>query len=158
MKTSAGILVYKKQGATYYFFLVHPGGPFWKNKDLGAWSIPKGEIEAGEDELERARTEFKEETGKEINGTFIPLTAIRLKSGKRVKAWALQSDIATADCTSNFIDVEWPPRSGKTLHIPEVDRWEWFTAEEARQKLNPAQVQVGFVEELLIYIAQQQAL
>ncbi len=151
MKTSAGILLYKKVKEEVYFFLVHPGGPFWKNKDEGAWSIPKGEIETGEDELERARKEFKEETGKEINGTFIPLTTIRLKSGKGVKAWALEGDIIHTGCSSNFIPVEWPPRSGKILHIPEVDRWEWFTAEETRKKLNPAQV--SFVDELLIYIA-----
>lgn len=140
MKTSAGILLYKKLQGNTYFFLVHPGGPFWKNKDIGAWSIPKGETEKDEDPLERARIEFKEETGKEINGNFIPLTPVRQKSGKWVKAWAIEGDIATENCNSNLIAVEWPPRSGKQIQIPEVDRWEWFTAAAAMQKINPAQV------------------
>lgn len=140
MKTSAGILLYKKLQGNTYFFLVHPGGPFWKNKDIGAWSIPKGETEKDEDPLERARVEFKEETGKEINGNFIPLTPVRQKSGKWVKAWAIEGDIATENCNSNLIAVEWPPRSGKQIQIPEVDRWEWFTAAAAMQKINPAQV------------------
>lgn len=140
MKTSAGILLYKKQEAEYYFFLVHPGGPFWKHKDAGAWSIPKGEVEENEDPLKRARIEFKEETGKEINGNFIPLVPIRQKSGKWVKAWAMEGDIATDNCSSNLIQLEWPPRSGKRIQIPEVDRWEWFKLEEAKLKINPAQL------------------
>ncbi len=147
MKTSAGILLYKKLQGNTYFFLVHPGGPFWKNKDIGAWSIPKGETEKDEDPLERARIEFKEETGKEINGNFIPLTPVRQKSGKWVKAWAIEGDIATENCNSNLIAVEWPPRSGKQIQIPEVDRWEWFTAAAAMQKINPAQV--SFITEVL---------
>lgn len=140
MKTSAGILLYKTMQNSIYFFLVHPGGPFWKNKDIGAWSIPKGEIEKGEDPLERARIEFKEETGQNINGNFTPLTPIRQKSGKWVNAWAIEGDIAIAHCSSNVIELEWPPRSGKQIQIPEVDRWEWFTASEAMLKINPAQV------------------
>ncbi|MGE9313853.1 NUDIX hydrolase [Niabella sp. CJ426] len=147
MKTSAGILLYKKLQGNTYFFLVHPGGPFWKHKDAGAWSIPKGETEKDEDPLERARIEFKEETGKEIDGNFMPLTPIRQKSGKWVKAWAMEGDIATDNCNSNLIQLEWPPRSGKQIQIPEVDRWEWFTATEAMQKINPAQV--AFIKEVL---------
>ncbi|MCH5684548.1 NUDIX domain-containing protein [Niabella sp. W65] len=147
MKTSAGILLYKKQQDSIYFFLVHPGGPFWKNKDTGAWSIPKGEMEKDEDPLERARLEFKEETGKEIDGNFVPLTPIRQKSGKWVKAWAIEGDITTDHCNSNLIELEWPPRSGKQIQVPEVDRWEWFTAAAAIQKINPAQV--PFLTEVL---------
>lgn len=147
MKVSAGILLFKKQEAEYYFFLVHPGGPFWKNKDTGAWSIPKGEIEENEDALKRACIEFKEETGKEIGGNFIPLTPIRQKSGKQVKAWAVEGDIITADCSSNLFALEWPPRSGKQVAFPEVDRWEWFTAAEAMQKINAAQL--PFITEAL---------
>ncbi|HTG56461.1 MAG TPA: NUDIX domain-containing protein [Niabella sp.] len=147
MKMSAGILLFKIQKDEYYFFLVHPGGPFWKNKDAGAWSIPKGEIEAHEDALERARVEFKEETGKEIDGDFISLTPARQKSGKWVQAWAVQGDILTGDCTSNFFSLEWPPRSGKHIQVPEVDRWEWFSLEEAQQKINPAQL--SFLQEVI---------
>jgi predicted NUDIX family NTP pyrophosphohydrolase len=139
MKVSAGILLYKQEQNNIYVFLVHPGGPFWKNKDLGAWSIPKGEIEAQEDALERARIEFKEETGVAIDGAFMPLTPIRQKSGKWVKAWALEGDIRPEDCSSNLITLAWPPRSGKFLQIAEVDRWEWFSVAEALQKINPAQ-------------------
>ncbi|WP_114790599.1 NUDIX domain-containing protein [Niabella yanshanensis] len=147
MKMSAGILLFKIQKDEYYFFLVHPGGPFWKNKDAGAWSIPKGEIEAHEDALERARTEFKEETGKEIDGDFISLTPVRQKSGKWVQAWAVKGDIVTGDCTSNLFSLEWPPRSGKHIQVPEVDRWAWFSQEEAQQKINPAQL--PFLQELI---------
>lgn len=147
MKTSAGILLYKKLQGNTYFFLVHPGGPFWKHKDAGAWSIPKGEVEENEDALKRACIEFKEETGKELDGNFTPLTPIRQKSGKWVKAWAMEGDIATDNCNSNLIQLEWPPRSGKQIQIPEVDRWEWFTATEAMQKINPAQV--PFIKEVL---------
>ena len=139
MKASAGILLFKRDQADVCFFLVHPGGPFWKNKDIGAWSIPKGELSAGEEPLQRARTEFEEETGHAIDGRFIPLSPIRQKGGKVVHAWALESDIEVTLLSSNTFDLEWPPKSGKMIRVPEVDRWEWFAYEEAKQRINPAQ-------------------
>jgi len=145
-KKSAGILLFRKQRGELFVFLVHPGGPFWKNKDDGAWSVPKGEIIEDEDPLERARTEFSEETGKEVTGNFIPLKAITQKGGKTVYCWAVEGEIETAGLSSNTIMIAWPPRSGKMMEIPEVDRWEWFSAEEARIKINPAQC--AFIDEI----------
>jgi len=139
MKISAGILLYKKGENDIYFFLVHPGGPFWKNKDLGAWSIPKGELLPDEDPLTRARTEFEEETGTPVNGHFQPLTPVKQKGGKTVYAWAVMGNIALTGLSSNTIPLEWPPGSGKMIQVPEVDRWEWFASEEAKQRINPAQ-------------------
>ncbi|CAM2947855.1 NUDIX hydrolase [Chryseobacterium flavum] len=139
MKTSAGILLFKKEKNSLYYFLVHPGGPFWKNKDLGSWSIPKGEILPDENPLDRALKEFKEETGKIIDGKFIELSAIKQKGGKTVYAWALESDLDTADLYSNTFALEWPPKSGKIMEIPEVDQWQWFPSEEAQQRINTAQ-------------------
>ncbi|MDQ0781839.1 NUDIX domain-containing protein [Chryseobacterium sp. W4I1] len=146
MKTSAGILLFKKMGNSISYFLVHPGGPFWKNKDAGAWSIPKGELELGEDPLERAIIEFKEETGKMVQGEFIVLQPVKQKGGKTVYAWALEFDIQTSGLYSNTVEIEWPPRSGKIIEIPEVDRWEWFGSDEAKKRINPAQA--AFITEL----------
>lgn len=146
MKTSVGILLFKKAQGKIFYFLVHPGGPFWKNKDLGAWSVPKGEASEGENLLERALIEFEEETGKKIHGDFIALKPIKQKSGKTVHAWALEGDLELSGLYSNTILIDWPPRSGKTLEIPEVDRWEWFDTEEACKKINPAQAE--FIAEL----------
>ena len=140
MKQSAGILLFRMNKKNLEFFLVHPGGPFWKNKDLGAWSIPKGEFEDGEDPLKAARREFEEETGQKIDGDFIPLKSVKLKSGKMVYAWAIEKDIDPKVLLSNTIHVEWPPKSGKRIEIPEVDKGEWFSFDEAKQKINPAQV------------------
>lgn len=146
MKTSAGILLFKKEKGSLYYFLVHPGGPFWRNKDLGAWSIPKGEILPDEDLLERALTEFKEETGKAIEGKFIELSPIKQKGGKIVYAWALEHHIDTTELYSNTFSMEWPPKSGKIIEITEVDQWEWFASEEAQQRINTAQK--DFITEL----------
>lgn len=146
MKKSAGILLFKKEKDSLYYFLVHPGGPFWRNKDLGAWSIPKGEILPDEDPLERALTEFKEETGTTTEGQFIELSPIRQKGGKTVYAWALEGNIDTSDLRSNSFPLEWPPKSGKIIEIPEVDQWEWFSSEEAQKRINPAQK--DFITEL----------
>lgn len=146
MKISAGILLFKKDKDSLYYFLVHPGGPFWKNKDLGAWSIPKGEMLPDENSLDRALTEFKEETGKTAEGNFIELSPIKQKGGKIVYAWALEGDIDTSDLYSNTFSLEWPPKSGKIIEIPEVDQWEWFSSEEAQQRINAAQK--GFITEL----------
>ncbi|WP_343638303.1 NUDIX domain-containing protein [Chryseobacterium sp.] len=146
MKTSSGILLFKKEKDSLYYFLVHPGGPFWRNKDSGAWSIPKGEILPDEDPLVRALTEFKEETGTTAEGQFIELSPIRQKGGKIVYAWALEGDIDTSDLYSNSFPLEWPPKSGKIIEIPEVDQWEWFASEEAQKRINPAQK--DFITEL----------
>jgi len=140
MKTSAGILLYKKDGQDLYFFLVHPGGPFWKHKDAGAWSIPKGELLANEAPLTRARIEFEEETGQPVTGSFLPLTPIKQKGGKTVFAWAVSGDIDPAALHSNSFPLEWPPKSGRMIEVPEVDQWAWFELEEAKLRINPAQV------------------
>lgn len=150
MKTSAGILLFKREKENFFYFLVHPGGPFWKNKDLGAWSIPKGEVSEGENLLERAKTEFEEETGKTINGDFIELNSITQKGGKKVFTWAVEKDIETSDMKSNMITVDWPPKSGRKIEISEVDRWEWFSSDEAKKRINPAQAGLILqLEELL---------
>ena len=122
--------------------LVHPGGPFWANKDLGAWTIPKGELEEGEDELSAARREFEEETGIRPAGPFRPLGQIRQKGGKVVHAWAFEADCDPAAIRSNTCRVQWPPRSGRWVEVPEVDRAEWLDPDEARRRINPAQAQL----------------
>jgi predicted NUDIX family NTP pyrophosphohydrolase len=139
-KQSAGILLYKTVGQIHHVLLVHPGGPFFKNKDDGAWSIPKGEFLDDEDAFIAARREFLEETGFDIDGEFIPLKAIKLKSGKMVHAWALQYDVDADKIVSNTFEIEWPPASGKIQSFPEVDRAAWFTIAEAEVKLNTAQI------------------
>ena len=147
MKVSAGILLYRFYHKMPEVFLVHPGGPFWKNKDREAWSVPKGETMAGEDPLEAAKREFEEETGFNVSGEFIELTPVKLKSGKVVHAWALEKDVNPAELTSNRIMVEWPPKSGKMMEIPEVDKGEWFSIEKAKKKINPGQL--ALIEELI---------
>jgi predicted NUDIX family NTP pyrophosphohydrolase len=120
--------------------LVHPGGPFWKNKDAGAWSIPKGEVEPREDLLLAAQREFKEELGIRPASPFYALGSITQKSGKVVHAWAFEGDCDPSKVQSNTCEIEWPPRSGKRITIPEVDRAAFFSVREAAEKLNPAQV------------------
>jgi predicted NUDIX family NTP pyrophosphohydrolase len=151
MKRSAGILLYKLAAGEPRVLLVHPGGPFWAKKDAGAWSIPKGEYEPGEDPLRAAIREFGEETGMEPNGDFQALGEIVQKGRKTVTAWACQGDFDPAKLVSNFCKIEWPPRSGKRLQVPEADRAEWFTFDGARAKLNPAQV--PFIDRLAAYLA-----
>ena len=119
--------------------LVHPGGPFWKNKDEGAWSIPKGEVEPDEDLLQAARREFQEELGFEARGPFAPLASIKQKAGKVVHAWAFEGDCDPAACKSNTMRIPWPPGSGKWITVPEVDRAEFFDLSTAKVKLNAAQ-------------------
>jgi predicted NUDIX family NTP pyrophosphohydrolase len=119
--------------------LVHPGGPIWANKDLGSWSIPKGEHAGDEDPLATARREFEEETGVVPVGEFVPLEPVRQGSGKVVSAWAFEGDCDASSITSNTFEMEWPPRSGRTQRFPEVDRAGWFALEEARRKVLPAQ-------------------
>lgn len=146
-KKSAGILPYRLKGKGPEVFLVHPGGPFWKNKEAGAWSIPKGEFTGDEDALEAAKREFEEETGIAVDGHFIPLTPIKQKSGKTVYAWALEKDIKADVIQSNFFEMEWPPGSGKKQPFPEIDRGNWFGITEARQKINL--YQAALLDELL---------
>ena len=145
-KISAGLLVYRMRGGVLQVFLVHPGGPFWAKKDLAAWSIPKGLIDEGEDPLAAAQREFEEETALKVSGQFIQLTPVKLKSGKVVRAWAVEGDCDPSAIISNTFSMEWPPNSGRQQEFPEVDRAAWFDIEEARKKIN--QGQVGLLEEL----------
>jgi len=140
-KRSAGILMWKRDG-DLRVLLVHPGGPFWAKKDAGAWSIPKGEYEEGEDPLAVARREFAEELGAKPKGEVTPLGEIRQKGGKRVTAFALEGDFEVSAMSSNTFDMEWPPRSGKKATFPEVDRTQWFSLGEAKEKINPAQAEL----------------
>lgn len=132
---SAGILLYRMQSGVPEVFLVHPGGPFWARKDVGAWSIPKGEYEQGADPLETARREFLEETGSAIEGKFTALSGLKQRSGKTVYAWAVEGDIDADLIKSNLFEIEWPPHSGRQQQFPEVDRGGWFTLPDARQKV-----------------------
>ena len=137
-KTSAGLLLYRKTSGKLEVLLVHPGGPFWAKKDAGAWSIPKGETEPGEDLLERARRELHEETGFHVNGPFVPLQPVK-QTGKIVYAWAAEGDGDTSSIVSNTFTIEYPPRSGRTSTFPEVDKAEWFDVAIAEHKILPAQ-------------------
>jgi predicted NUDIX family NTP pyrophosphohydrolase len=139
MRTSAGILLYRKTNNYIEVFLIHPGGPFWKGKDKGAWSIPKGEFTEGEDPLAAAKREFNEETGQTIDGDFIELKPIQQKGGKVVYAWAVEGDADAENILSNNFKQEWPYKSGKWVTFPEVDKAAWFSVEEAKEKMNTAQ-------------------
>lgn len=148
VKRSAGILLHRTRGGSTEVLLVHPGGPFWRNKDLGAWSIPKGEH--GEDEQPQAAAlrEFAEETGWRPGADeLLDLGEVRQRSGKTVRAWALRGDFDPAQLVSNEVEIAWPPRSGRTQLFPEVDRAEWFNPDAAREKINPAQA--AFLDRLL---------
>ena len=135
-KKSAGILLYRKKNKQLEVLLVHPGGPFWAKKDVGAWSIPKGEYEEGEDALAAAKREFEEELGKKVLATaFHELPPVKSKSNKTVVAFAANEDFDTTNITSNVIWIDWPPRSGKRIQVPEVDKAEWFNIEAARDKI-----------------------
>ncbi|HTD94675.1 MAG TPA: NUDIX domain-containing protein [Chitinophagaceae bacterium] len=145
--SSAGILLYRFLSGQLEILLVHPGGPFWKNKDEGAWTIPKGEVEKEEEGLETAKREFEEETGSKPVGPFRELTPVRQKAGKMVKAWAAEGDLDTSLVRSSTFDMEWPPHSGRRQSFPEIDRAAWFDIETARVKMNAGQV--GLVDELV---------
>ncbi|HEX9020440.1 MAG TPA: NUDIX domain-containing protein [Nitrospirota bacterium] len=144
--TSAGLLLYRVQKGNLEVLLVHPGGPLWARKDIGAWSVPKGLIDEGEDPLEAARREFHEETGFVANGPFLPLTPVKLRSGKTVIAWAAKGDCDPGRARSNTFTMEWPPHSGKRQAFPEADRAAWFATDEAARKINPGQA--ALIEEL----------
>jgi len=144
---SAGILLYRFKDGRLQVMLVHPGGPFWRKKDKGAWSIPKGICERGEATIDAAKREFKEETGFEVDGKFIDLGEIRQPSGKIVHVWAVEGDLDTSRIRSNTFKLEWPKGSGKIREFPEIDRGEWFDIEVAMEKITKGQR--GFLERLL---------
>jgi len=146
-KKSAGILLFRDLSGVLEVLLAHPGGPFWEKKDIGAWSIPKGEFENDEDPLAAARREFKEETGFEVDGVMTPLKPVRQPSGKLVFAWALERDLDLAGFKSNSFSMDWPPGSGKEREFPEIDRISWFSMEEARRKILKGQL--SFLAQLL---------
>ena len=141
-KTSAGLLLFRRGPDGIELFLAHPGGPFWRRTEEGAWSIPKGLIEKGEEPLEAAIREFQEETGYEPSGPYIELGSIRQKAGKVVHAWAWEGDADPALIRSNMAQVEWPRGSGRWISYPEVDRCEWYSPEEARRLINAAQAKL----------------
>lgn len=151
MKTSAGILLYRLSGAGPELLLVHPGGPFWAKKDLGAWSIPKGEYNEGEEARACALRELGEELGPTAPSlkpeALVELGSVKQKGGKVVTAWAAEADFDPALLQSNTFSTEWPPRSGGQREFPEVDRAEWFGPDEARRRINPAQA--AFIDRLL---------
>lgn len=136
---SAGIIAYRKRPSGLEVLLVHPGGPFWRNKDLGAWSIPKGELSADEDPETTARREFAEELGTELTAPLAALGDVKQRGGKTVMAFAAEFDLDPRDIRSNTFALEWPPRSGRRQDFPEVDRAEWFLLEVAREKINQGQ-------------------
>jgi predicted NUDIX family NTP pyrophosphohydrolase len=138
-KRSAGIVLYRKRHRILEIFLVHPGGPYWARKDDGAWSIPKGEYEQGEEALLAAQREFLEETGVAVNGPFLALAPVRQPSGKIITAWAVEGDLDPTRLRSNRFSLEWPPKSGVMQSFPEVDRGAWFSLVHARGKLSPGQ-------------------
>jgi predicted NUDIX family NTP pyrophosphohydrolase len=145
-KHSAGLLLYRIREGTLEVFLAHPGGPFWAKKDLGVWSIPKGEIDEGEEPLGAARREFEEETGFRPEGIFRELTPVRQRSGKIVHAWAVEGDCDPTALRSNTFTLEWPPRSGRMQEIPEMDRGGWFAVDLAKEKI--LEGQRGLLDEL----------
>jgi len=140
-KSSAGILLWKREHDVVRVLLVHPGGPFWKNKDAGAWSIPKGEYVQGDEALAAAKREFTEELGPLPGGEIASLGEIKQRGGKRVIGFALEADFDCSTFKCNNFEMEWPPRSGRRQSFPEVDHAQWFSLEEARQKINPAQAE-----------------
>jgi predicted NUDIX family NTP pyrophosphohydrolase len=151
-RTSAGILLWRSREGRLEVLLAHQGGPFWVKKDLGHWTIPKGEVEAGEEVVAVARREFKEETGHDAPGRpLLELGEIRQKSGKLVLGWAVEGDLDPSTAVSNTYDQEWPPRSGIIQTFPEIDRVEWFALDEARRRLKAAQV--PFLERLQAALA-----
>ena len=154
MRKSAGILLFRKYKDQYEVLLVHPGGPFWAQKDKGVWSIPKGEYLESEDPLQAAIREMEEETGYRPKGPFIPLTPVKQKAGKQVMAWAAEGDFDANSIQSNTFKIQWPPKSGKWISIPEVDKAAWLNPAEAKEKINVAQI--PFIDELLAFLEKKE--
>lgn len=154
-KTSAGLLMYRLRPGGPEVLLVHPGGPFWRNKDRGAWSLPKGEAEGDEDLLAAGRREFEEELGLKAAGAFLELHPVRQKAGKTVHAWAFEGDCDPAAIVSNTFTMEWPPRSGRQAAFAEIDRAAFFPLDEAREKINAGQVPL--LDELAARLADRDA-
>jgi predicted NUDIX family NTP pyrophosphohydrolase len=132
--------MFRRRDSNVQVFLVHPGGPFWKKKDAGSWSIPKGEYDEGEDPLDAAKREFEEETGINADGEFIALGEARQSGGKVISAWAFEGDCSPVEVRSNMFSMEWPPKSGHEQEFPEVDRADWFSLDEARTRILKGQV------------------
>lgn len=149
-KQSAGILIYRMTNDEPEFFLVHPGGPFFRNKNEGWWTVPKGEIQAGEEPLTAALRELEEETGYVARGQFIPLTSITQKGGKSVQCWAVQGDLDSENIICNEFEIEWPPRSGKKARFPEIDKADWFKLIDAEKMINLQQS--AFLRELFSFL------
>jgi predicted NUDIX family NTP pyrophosphohydrolase len=149
-KRSAGLLMYRRRDDHVEVLLAHPGGPFWAKKDLGAWSIPKGELDSDEDLLLAAKREFEEETGLVPEGTFIALDELKQPGGKIVTAWAFEGYCDASQLKSNTFSMEWPPRSGRMAEFSEVDRWEWFSLDEAGKRILVGQK--VFLERLLAVV------
>ncbi|HEY5367767.1 MAG TPA: NUDIX domain-containing protein [Hanamia sp.] len=145
-KQSAGILLYRLKNKVLYVLLVHPGGPFWAKKDIGTWSIPKGELEESENAFDAAKREASEETGIKLEyfdpSLFHELKPVKIKSGKTIFTWAVEGDFDISKLTSNFFEMEWPPKSGIKEQFPEIHKAGWFTIEEARIKINTGQVPI----------------
>lgn len=139
-KKAAGLLLFRRTNDRVEVLLVHPGGPLWSKKDEGVWSIPKGEIDPGEDPLAAAQREFHEELGSPASGEFMPLTPVMQANGKLVYAWAVEGDFDPTTLVSSPFSMEWPPRSGRQQSFPEVDRADWFTIDAAKRKINKAQI------------------
>jgi predicted NUDIX family NTP pyrophosphohydrolase len=139
-KRSAGLLMFRRRNSGVQVFLVHPGGPFWHNKDASAWSIPKGEYVEGEDPLAAAKREFGEETGLNAAGEFVSLGDVKQPGGKVVTAWAFEGDCSPENIRSNTFSIEWPPKSGHTREFPEVDRADWFSLDDARLRILKGQL------------------
>lgn len=151
-KLSAGLLMYRCRGCAVEVFLAHPGGPFWKNKDDGAWSIPKGEYAEGESAIEAAQREFREETGFEPGTDLISLGEVKQPSRKLISVWAFEGDCDPANLRSNLFSLEWPPKSGRMTEFPEIDRAAWFTLDAARSKLLKGQL--PFLDRLAAKVGQ----
>jgi predicted NUDIX family NTP pyrophosphohydrolase len=147
---SGGILLFRRFAGRLQVMLVHPGGPYWENRDAGVWSIPKGLFEENEAPLEAARREFAEETGFDAEGEFIELGELVQPSKKVVHAWALESELDTTKIKSNSFSLEWPPKSGRIENYPEIDKGQWFDIDEARKKITRGQL--GFIDRLIDHV------
>jgi predicted NUDIX family NTP pyrophosphohydrolase len=150
LRMSAGILLFRFKNSNPEILLFHPGGPYWAKKDAGVWSIPKGLLNEGEDPLDAANRELREETGIEVKGKLNQLTPIKQKNNKMVFAWSLEQDFDPINLKSNLFEIEWPPKSGKKMQFPEMDKGAWFTIEEAKVKILAAQLPFIFELEKMI--------